>query len=117
MYKKNKQSFDYIIKCKSERNQLDDYKNMIIRNPANSLLSLKDVAEKIEFSPFTYGNFTRINGKPGINIFVMQFADSNYNEIQIAVKKLMKTATPDFPAGIKHSILCNPKDSLSISVE
>jgi HAE1 family hydrophobic/amphiphilic exporter-1 len=117
LYKKSKQSFDYIIKCKSDRNQLDDYKNMIIRNPANTVLRLKDVAEKIEFSPFTYGNFTRINSKPGINIFVMQFADSNYNEIQIAIKKLMKTASPDFPAGIKHSILYNPKDSLYIAVE
>jgi HAE1 family hydrophobic/amphiphilic exporter-1 len=75
------------------------------------------VAAKIEFGPFTYGNFTRINGKPGTSIVVMQLADSNYNGIQIAVKKLMETASIKFPAGIKHSILCNPKDSLYISVE
>lgn len=117
LYKKSKKSFDYIIKCKSERNQILEYGNMIIRNHANTAVKLKDVASKIESGPFTYGNFTRINGKPGINLVVMQFADSNYNEIQIAIKKLMETASVKFPAGIKHSILYNPKDSLYISVE
>ncbi|MDN5289446.1 MAG: AcrB/AcrD/AcrF family protein [Mucilaginibacter sp.] len=117
LYKNSKQPFDYIIKCKSEHNQLVKYGNKIIRTNVNTVVRLRDVAAKIEFGPFRYGNFTRINGKPGINIVVMQFADSNYNGIQIAVKKLMETASIKFPAGIKHSILCNPKDSLYISVE
>jgi HAE1 family hydrophobic/amphiphilic exporter-1 len=115
--KNSKQPFDYIIKCKSEHNQLVKYRNKIIRTNTNTVVKLKDVAAKIEFGPFTYGNFTRINGKPGINVVVMQFADSNYNGIQIAVKKLMETASIKFPAGIKHSILYNPKDSLYISAE
>jgi HAE1 family hydrophobic/amphiphilic exporter-1 len=117
LFKNIKQPFDYIIKCKSEHSQLIEYQNMIIRTNANAVVRLKDVAAKIEFGPFTYGNFTRINGKPGINIVVMQFNDSNYNRIQMDIKKLMETASIKFPAGIKHSILCNPKDSLYISVE
>lgn len=117
LYKNSNQPFDYIIKCKSEHYQPIEYGNMVIRTHADTTLRLKDVAAKVELGPYTYGNFSRINGKPGINIVVMQFADSNYNEIQIAIKKLMETASVKFPAGVKHSILYNPKDSLYISAE
>lgn len=117
LYKDNKQPVDYIIKCKSKHNQLAEYENMIIHTNADSVLRLKDVAEKVEYGPYTYGNFTRINSKPGINIAVMQLADSNYNEIQTAVRKLMDNVSAKFPAGIKYSMLYNPKDSLYISVE
>jgi HAE1 family hydrophobic/amphiphilic exporter-1 len=117
LYKNSKQAFDYIIKCKSEHTQAVEYGNMVIRTNADTVLRLKDVAEKVEFGPYTYGNLTHINGKPGINIAVMQLADSNYNEVQIAVKKLMETASMKFPAGVKHLISYNPKDSLYISAE
>lgn len=117
LYKNSNQPFDYIIKCKSEHNQVIEYGDLIIRTNAGTALKLKDVAAKVEFGPYTYGNFSRINGKPGINMVVMQLADSNYNGVQVAVKKLMETASRNFPAGVKYSILYNPKDSLYISAE
>lgn len=117
LHKNSKQTFDYIIKCKSEHNQLVESGNMIIRSNADTTLRLKDVAAKVEFGPYTYGNFSRINGKTGISIVVTQVADLNYNEIQMAIKKQMETASMNFPAGIKHLILYNPKDSLYISGE
>jgi HAE1 family hydrophobic/amphiphilic exporter-1 len=117
LYKHSKQISDYIIKCKSKYNQLVEYGNTIIQTNADSVLRLKDVATKVEFGPATYGNFTRINNKPVVNIVVMQVADSNYNEIQVAIKKLMEKASMKFPAGVKHLILYNPKDSLYFSVE
>lgn len=117
LYKNSNQSFDYIIKCKSEHNQLMEYGDMIIRTNAGNIRRLRDVAAKVEFGPYTYGNFSSINGKPGINMVVLQLADSNYNGIQAAVKKLMETASRNFPAGIKYSILYNPRDSLYISAE
>jgi len=112
LYKNSKQPFDYIIKCK-----LIKYGNMTIRTNAGTALQLKDAAVKVEAGPHTYGNFTRTNGKPGISMVVMQRADSNYNDVQTAVKNLMEKASKSFPAGIKHSILYNPQDSLYISAE
>ncbi|MGF6848231.1 multidrug efflux pump subunit AcrB [Chitinophaga sp. W3I9] len=116
-YKKSKSSSDYIIKCSSKHNQPAEYGNMVIRKDADTILRWKDVATKIEFGPYTYGNFSRINGKPGVNIVVMQWADSNYSGIQPAVEKVMETASAQFPVGIKHVISYNPKDSLYISAE
>jgi len=117
LYNNSKQPFDYIIKCKSAHDQSIAYGNRIIRTNHDTVLWLKNVAAKIEFSPDAYENITRINGKAGINIAVMQFPDSNYNEIQIAIKRLMETASTKFPAGVKHLILYNPKDSLYLPAE
>ncbi len=112
----SKESFEYVIKYKGKLNKPAEYENIIIRsNNDGSVLRLKDVA-KIEFGAYTYGNYTRVNGKPGINIATMQLAGSNANEIQIAIDKLMQKASKDFPKGVKHLILYNTKDALDQSI-
>ncbi|MCW4469658.1 efflux RND transporter permease subunit [Flavobacterium sp. MFBS3-15] len=110
------QSFEYVIKYKGKLNKPGDYENIIVRtNPDGTMLRLKDVA-KIEFGAYTYGNFTRVNGKPGINIAVMQLPGSNANEIQIAIDELMEKASKKFPKDVKHLVLYNTKTMLDASI-
>ena len=112
----SKEAFEYVIKYKGKLNKPAQYENIVIRsNPDGSVLRLKDVA-RIEFGAYTYGNYTRTNGKPGINIATMQLAGSNSSEIQIAIADLMKKAEKDFPKGVKYLILYNTKDSLDASI-
>jgi HAE1 family hydrophobic/amphiphilic exporter-1 len=112
----SKEAFEYVIKYKGKLNEPAEYENIVIRSNADgSMLRLKDVA-KIEFGAYTYGNYTRVNGKPGVNIASMQLAGSNSNEIQIAIAKLMEKASKNFPKGVKHLILYNTKDSLDQSI-
>lgn len=111
------QSFEYVIKYKGKLNKPTDYENIIIRtNPDGSMLRLKDVA-RVEFGAYTYGNFTRVNGKPGVNIAVMQLPGSNANDIQIAVDELMQKASKNFPKNVQHLILYNTKNMLDASIE
>ncbi|MET0300127.1 MAG: efflux RND transporter permease subunit, partial [Flavitalea sp.] len=111
------EAFEYVIKYKGKLNQPLDYENIIIRsNPDGSMLRLKDVA-KIEFGAYTYGNYTRVNGKPGVNIASMQLSGSNSSEIQIAIDKLMKKASKNFPKGVNYLILYNTKNSLDQSID
>ncbi|RYY31143.1 MAG: efflux RND transporter permease subunit [Chitinophagaceae bacterium] len=112
----SQEAFEYVIKYKGKLNQPLDYENIIIRSNADgSMLRLKDVA-KVEFGSYTYGNYTRVNGKPGINIAVMQLSGSNSSEIQTAVAKLIEKSSKEFPKGVKHLILYNTKESLDISI-
>lgn len=112
----SKEAFEYVIKYKGKLNKPEQYENIVIRsNPDGSVLRLKDVA-RIEFGAYTYGNFSRVDGKSAVHIAVMQLAGSNSNEIQIAVAELMKKASKDFPKGIEHLILYNTKDSLDASI-
>ena len=113
----SKESFEFIIKYKGKLNKPEDYSNIIIRsNPDGSFLRLKDVA-RVELGSYTYGSETRINGKVGVNIGIMQLAGSNANEIQIAIQEYLDKASKDFPAGVKHLILYNTKDALDQSID
>lgn len=113
----SKESFEYVIKYKGKLNKTEDYENIIVRtNPDGSMLRLKDVA-RIEFGSYTYNSTTRVNGKPGVNILILQLPGSNANEIQIEAEKLMEKASKNFPSKVKHIILYNTKEMLDASIE
>lgn len=110
------ESFEYVIKYKGKLSKPADYESMIIRtNPDGSILRLKDVAH-VEFGSYTYGNFTRINGRPGTNIMVIQLPGSNANDIQIAISELMDKAEKSFPKGVKRVNIYNTKVMLDASI-
>lgn len=111
------ESFEFVIKYKGKRNQPEEYENIIIRaNADGSMLRLKDVAN-IELGAYTYASATRINGKTGLNIGIMQLAGSNANEIQIALQDLLEKASKQFPEGVEYLILYNTKDALDQSID
>lgn len=113
----SKEAFEYVIKYKGKLNEQADYEHIVIRaNADGSVLFLKDVA-RVEFGAYTYSSLTRINGKPGIDLAVIQLAGSNANEIQIAVNDLIEKAALKFPKGVKYDIMYSTKVALDQSIE
>ena len=109
--------FEYVIKYKGKLTKPEEYENIAIRsNPDGSVLRLKDVA-RVELGAYSYNSLTRLNGKKGIVIGVIQLAGSNSNDIQIAINKLMEKAAKDFPKGIKHNIFYSTKVALDQSID
>ncbi|SNR45745.1 efflux RND transporter permease subunit [Flavobacterium sp. ov086] len=109
--------FEYVIKYKGKLTKPEEYENIAIRSNADgSVLRLKDVA-RVELGAYSYNSLTRLNGKKGVVIGVIQLAGSNSNDIQIAINKLMVKASKDFPKGIKHNIFYSTKVSLDQSIE
>ncbi|MEZ7516040.1 efflux RND transporter permease subunit [Flavobacterium frigidarium] len=109
--------FEYVIKYKGKLTKPEDYQNIAIRaNGDGSILRLKDVA-RVELGAYSYTSLTRLNGKKGAVIGVIQLAGSNSNEIQIAINELMEKASEDFPVGIKHNIFYSTKVALDQSIE
>ena len=109
--------FEYVIKYKGKLTKPDEYENIAIRsNPDGSILHLKDVA-RIELGAYSYNSLTRLNGKKGIVIGVIQLAGSNSNDIQIAINKLLIKASKDFPKGIKHNVFYSTKVALDQSID
>jgi HAE1 family hydrophobic/amphiphilic exporter-1 len=114
---KSKEVFEYVIKYKGKLNKPEQYENIAIRaNADGTILRLKDVA-RIEFGAYSYASLTRLNGKKGIVIGVVQLAGSNSNEIQIAINKLMEKSAKDFPDGIKQNIFYSTKVALDQSID
>ncbi|MGY4385810.1 HAE1 family hydrophobic/amphiphilic exporter-1 [Pedobacter sp. UYP24] len=114
---KSKEVFEYVIKYKGKLTKPDEYENIAIRaNPDGSILHLKDVA-RIEFGAYSYSSVTRLNGKKGIVIGVIQLAGSNSNNIQVEINKLMDKVSKDFPPGIKKNIFYSTKIALDQSID
>jgi HAE1 family hydrophobic/amphiphilic exporter-1 len=114
---KSNEVFEYVIKYKGKLTKPEEYENIAIRaNSDGSVLRLKDVA-RIEFGAYSYSSLTRLNGKKGIVIGVIQLAGSNSNEIQVAINKLMEKSAKDFPSGIKHNIFYSTKVALDQSID
>ncbi|RZK55661.1 MAG: efflux RND transporter permease subunit, partial [Pedobacter sp.] len=70
-----------------------------------------------ELGAYSYNSLTRLNGKKGIVIGVIQLAGSNSNDIQIAINKLLIKASKDFPKGIKHNVFYSTKVALDQSID
>ncbi len=113
----SKEVFEYIIKYKGKLTKPEEYENIAIRSNADgSVLHLKDVA-RIEFGAYSYNSLTRLNGKKGVVLGIIQLAGSNANEIQISINKLLEKAAKDFPEGVKHNIFYSTKVALDQSIE
>lgn len=113
----SKEVFEFVIKYKGKLNKAPEYENIIIRaNADGSVLRLKDVA-RVELGSSAYATASKVNGKQGITIAVLQSAGSNANEIQIAINKLIEKEAKKFPAGIKHYMLYSTKVLLDQSIE
>ena len=109
--------FEYVIKYKGKLTKPDEYENIAIRaNEDGSTLRLKDVG-RVEFGAYSYNSLTRLNGKKGVVLGIIQLAGSNANEIQIEINKLMEKAAKDFPQGVKHNIFYSTKVALDQSIE
>ena len=113
---RSKEVFEYVIKYKGKLTKPEEYENIAIRaNADGSVLHLKDVA-RVELGSYSYTSSTRLNGKNGIVIGLIQLAGSNANEIQIAVDKVMEKAAKDFPASIKYNQFYRTKTALDESI-
>lgn len=112
----SKEVFEYVVKYKGKLTKPDEYENIAIRSNADgSVLRLKDVA-RVELGAFSYNSSTRLSGKKGVVIGILQLSGANSNETQIAVRKAMEKASKAFPAGIKHEIFFSTKVALDESI-
>ncbi|QMW04951.1 efflux RND transporter permease subunit [Spirosoma foliorum] len=112
----SKEVFEYVIKYKGKLTKPDEYENIAIRsNTDGSVLRLKDVA-RVELGAFSYNSSTRLSGKKGVVIGILQLSGANANETQIAVRKAMEKAAKSFPKGIKHHIFFGTKIALDESI-
>lgn len=111
------EAFEYVIKYKGKLTKPEDYQNIAIRsNGDGSVLRLKDVA-RVELGAYSYNSLTRLDGKKGAVIGIIQLAGSNSNDIQVAINKLMVKASKEYPKGINHNIFYSTKVSLDQSIE
>src|SRR5690606_15548727 len=109
-------AFEYVLKYKGRLNEVQQYKDIIIRSTNDGgFLRLSDVAE-IELGAFSYVAENFSQGNPGVAMGVFQTSGSNAREITEQVEKVMLESHAEFPAGIEYVIPFNTKDFLDASI-
>jgi The (Largely Gram-negative Bacterial) Hydrophobe/Amphiphile Efflux-1 (HAE1) Family len=106
---------EYVIRYKGKKNQPEEYENIVVKRNGTNLVRLKDVA-RIEFGSISYSGDSKVNGKNGVTVAILQTSGSNANNVEIGVKAEIEKASKSFPPGIKYNSLMSTKDRLDKSI-
>lgn len=110
-------AFEYIIKYVGKYNTKEQYDNIILKALGNGQnLMLKDVA-KVELASQNYTGRGENGNNPAISMGIFQTPGSNAQDIINNIKKYLKTAEGDFPAGVHYTVNFDTNEFLDASIE
>lgn len=110
------QTYSYTIRYSGRLNEVDEYKNIVIKALDNGkILRLKDVAD-IELGVENYGVTSKTLGHPSISMSINQTKGSNAHEIIDNIKEKLKKIKQNLPKGVKVFIPYDTNEFLNASI-
>ncbi len=94
----------------------DDFANITVKQTANAVVRLKDVA-RVELAALDYSSNSYLDLDPAVAIAVFQRPGSNALSTAKAIRTTMDGLATRFPAGIKHQIVYDPTQFIQQSVD
>ncbi|GAA4013387.1 efflux RND transporter permease subunit [Hymenobacter fastidiosus] len=115
---KQAQSLEYVLSYQGRFNDVEQYKNVILRANANGeSLHLRDVAN-VELGSEYYDIYSNLNQYPSAAIVLKQTYGSNASDVIKAVKaKLEELKKSSFPPGMDYKITYDVSNFLDASIE
>jgi HAE1 family hydrophobic/amphiphilic exporter-1 len=115
---KSAQSLEYVLSYQGRFNDVEQYKNVILKANANGeILHLKDVAN-VELGSEYYDIYSNLNQYPSAAIVLKQTYGSNASDVIKEVKaKLEELKKTSFPPGMDYKITYDVSNFLDASIE
>ncbi|MDF1796722.1 MAG: multidrug efflux RND transporter permease subunit [Coxiellaceae bacterium] len=114
---KGNNAFQYQITGLSQLQNVDQFKNIIIKTGSNgSIVFMRDIAN-VELGAQTYTASTLFNGKPTATIAIQQLPGANALAISKAVHKAMQKLKTRFPKGMDYVIAYDTTKFVTASIE
>ncbi|MCA0230455.1 MAG: efflux RND transporter permease subunit [Bacteroidetes bacterium] len=115
---KRAEALEYVLTYQGRFNDVEQYKNVIVRANSNGeLLKLKDIAE-VELGSEYYDIYSNLNGYPSAAIMLKQTYGSNASDVIKSVKaKLDEMKKTSFPPGMDYEISYDVSHFLDASIE
>ena len=111
------QQMVYSLQTDGRRNEIEDFKRIIVRTEEEGgLLYLEDVA-RIEIGQESYFASSKFNGKTNVSININQLSGANAIDAMNGVKKEMERLKAQFPKGIDYLIAYDSTEYIMASVE
>ncbi len=111
------QSLEYVLSYTGRFNDVEQYKNVILRANANGEnLHLKDVAN-VELGSEFYDIYSNLNEYPSAAIVLKQTYGSNASDVIKEVKVKLEELKKTFPPGMDYKITYDVSNFLDASIE
>ncbi len=111
------QQMVYTLQTQGRVNEVDDFKNIIVRTAAQGgLVYLKDVA-RIEIGEEMYKATSKFNNAPNVSIAINQLAGANALDAMAGVKKEMERLAKTFPEDMNYIIGYDSTEYIRASIE
>ncbi|MBO9638655.1 MAG: efflux RND transporter permease subunit [Siphonobacter aquaeclarae] len=114
---KRAEALEYVLTYQGRFNEVDQYKNVIVKANANGeILRLKDIAE-VELGSEYYDLYSNLNGLPSAAIQLKQTYGSNAKDVIRDVKAKLDELKKTFPPGMDYEISYDVSNFLDASIE
>lgn len=111
------QSFQYVIKYKGRLSTVEEFENIVVKSIGKGqILRLKDVA-RVELGSLGYTSLTLTDNKPSVGMAISQTPGSNARDVINESKKILESASKNFPKGISYTYLVDVNENLDASIE
>jgi len=99
------QQIQYTLRAKGRLNEVEDFKNIIIRtNPQGGLVRVGDIA-RVELGAQSYSSRSTLNGSPAVNMAIYRTSGANALETVQAVADEVERLSKRFPEGIQYRMV------------
>ncbi|UOQ69808.1 efflux RND transporter permease subunit [Hymenobacter volaticus] len=114
---KEASALEYVLTYKGRFNDVEEYKNVIIKANSNGeTLRLKDVAN-VELGSEFYDIYSNLDGYPSAAIMLKQTYGSNASEVIKSVKAKLEELKKTMPPGMDYKISYDVSNFLDASTE
>lgn len=111
------QQMVYTLQTQGRINEVEDFKNIIIRTAEQGgLVYLKDIA-RVEVGEENYHATSKFNGAPNVAIAINQLAGANALDAMAGVKAEMERLAQRFPEDIIYTIGYDSTEYIKASIE
>jgi hydrophobe/amphiphile efflux-1 (HAE1) family protein len=111
------EAFQLGVEMQGRLNTPEQFSNIVIRTDATGhQVRVSDVA-RVELGAQDYGTNTYLSNKPTVVIATMQRPGSNALDAAEKVKAEMEQLSKRFPKGLEYSIIYNPTEFISQSID
>ena len=111
------QQMVYTLQTQGRINEVDDFKNIIVRTAEQGgLVYLKDIS-RVEIGEENYHATSKFNAAPNVAIAINQLAGANALDAMDGVKKEMERLSKSFPEDITYIIGYDSTEYIKASIE
>jgi hydrophobe/amphiphile efflux-1 (HAE1) family protein len=109
-------AFQIAVRTQGRLETPEEFGNIVVKQTRTAVVRLNDVA-RVELAAENYASNSYLDGNPSVALAVFQRPGTNALETGQSIRETMAEISNGFPPGMKHTIIYDPTQFISQSVE